>query len=463
TRAILNSGLVELAGSAVTVLVSVVMMAFIDPVLFGLAVVVVALVFVAVFLIGKRTRPSGLRLQTALGELSDSLSRGLGAIRTIRATRAGRREADATVAKAARALHEGLTVARLRAVIQTFTGVAVQVLLIAVVGVGALRVAAGAMTVGELSAFLMYLLLMAAPISLFGAIVSLLGEAFGALSRISELRALRPERDVERPGAGGAATRDDGVLFRFEDVWFTYAHESGGQALKGVSLDIRAGVTTAVVGPSGAGKTTLFSLLERFYEPTGGRLLYRGRDVAGLSRDDLRSRIAYVEQDAPALSGTVLDNLVLAAPSATEDECAAALVEVNLVPDVDSGRRYLRQPVGEVGSRLSGGERQRLAIARALIARSPVLLLDEVTSNLDGRNERLVQELVGSAGGERTVVVIAHRLSTVAAADDIVVLDAGRVVARGTHPELLERSPLYRELAQHQLLHDRADEVVAPR
>ncbi len=490
TRAIVTSGLVELASSGATILASLVLMGLIDPVLLGLSILVVTLIFVSVFLIGRRTRPSGLRMQSALGELAAALTRGLTAMRTIRATRATHREAGATVEAAAEALKAGLIAARLRAIIQTFTGLAVQVLLLVVVGAGALRVASGALTVGQLSAFVMYLVLVAAPISLFGGIMAQLGEAFGALARILELRAMAPETDIaahdiatrnltttgataanatapERgasrmPAPGplalpSARLAGERTLFRFEDVTFFYpsnCEQSGQPALANVNLAIRAGVTTAFVGPSGSGKSTLFSLLERFYEPTEGRILYRGQDVRSISRDKLRADMAYVEQDAPVLSGSVRDNLTLGAPHATEAECIAALIDVHLALDSAAGSRYLRLPVGEVGSRLSGGERQRLAIARALIARMPVLLLDEVTSNLDGRNERLIQELIRARRADRTILIIAHRLSTVVAAAHIVLLDAGRVVAQGTHNELLRDSPLYRELAEHQLLAD---------
>ncbi|MFI7447322.1 ABC transporter ATP-binding protein [Nonomuraea sp. NPDC049714] len=456
TRTILTSGLVELVGSGITVLVSVVMMALIDPVLLGLAVVAVAAVLVSISLIGRRTRPAGLRLQGAVGDLASSVSRVLGSMKTIRAARSVDREADASVAHAAKALDAGLSAAGLKAVIQTFTGISVQILLIAVVGAGALRVASGALSTGELSAFIMYLMLMAAPMMMFGSIISMLGEAFGALSRILDVESMPIERDVLRPELGAQSEVVDKAIFRLEDVSFRYPQPSADEpdraALHHVSIAIEEGKSTAIVGPSGAGKSTLFALLERFYEPSSGRILFRGRDVQGLSRDELRAQVAYVDQEAVVLSGSVRENLLLAAPAAGDEQCAEALVQVGLVADRFSASRYLDQEVGELGSRLSGGERQRLAIARAVLARSPILLLDEITSNLDSRNEALVQNVLLSADVARTVLVIAHRFSTVMAADTVIVLDEGRVVAQGPHAELLTRSDLYRELAERQFV-----------
>lgn len=459
TRAILSSGLVELASSLITILVSIVMMAFIDWTLLGITAAAISTVLVTIFVIGKRTRPAGLRLQTAIGSLAASLTRALGAIKTIRATSSTRREANASVGKAGDALSAGLVVARLRAIVATFTGVTVQVLLIAVIAVGALRVASGALTVGGLSAFIMYLLLMVSPISLFGSIISMLGEAFGALSRILEIQTLSPEVDIQKREESPGPSRDDGALFELESLSFYYTPRVGDVAptklaLNHVSLQIERCATTAIVGPSGAGKTTLFDLLERFYEPTEGAILFDGGDVLQLSRERLREQIAYVEQDAPALSGTVRENLLLSAPKATDEECLEALMQVNLVLDERAGAGYLNEDVGEVGSRLSGGERQRLAIARAMIAKTPILLLDEVTSNLDSNNERVIQDLIRDRELGRTIIVIAHRLSTVIAADTIIVLKDGGVAAQGTHGTLLESSSLYRELAQNQLLRE---------
>lgn len=297
--------------------------------------------------------------------------------------------------------------------------------------------------------------------------VSMLGEALGSLTRIREIEAIPVERDIERntPSAMALATHTEHV-FEFEDVYFSYSGDdpagtgpaAGTSVLNGLSLLITEGTTTAIVGLSGAGKSTVMALLERFYEPTQGRLLFRGQDVRGISRDHVRSQMGYVDQDAAALSGSIRDNLRLGSPARTDEECADLLVRVGLAENEPAALLMLDNEVGELGSKLSGGERQRLAIARAYLADSPIFLLDEVTSNLDSRNEMLIQDLILHSPRRRTVVVIAHRFSTVLNSDKIILLDEGQVSAAGTHSELLEQSPLYRDLAMHQLSHSTTQE-----
>jgi ATP-binding cassette subfamily B protein len=222
--------------------------------------------------------------------------------------------------------------------------------------------------------------------------------------------------------------------------------------LHGVSFSAARGQRTALVGPSGAGKSTILALIERFYDPSAGVVRLGGVDIRSMDRTQLRSKIGYVEQDAPVLAGSLRDNLTLGAPDASDDQCVAVLHAVNLTEVLERNGLGLDAPVGEDGIMLSGGERQRLAIARALLAAPPILLLDESTSSLDGRNEQLMREAIDAVAEDRTLIVIAHRLSTVVDSDQIVVLDHGRVVGMGTHSELVNSTPLYRDLAKHQLL-----------
>ncbi|HSP75595.1 MAG TPA: ABC transporter ATP-binding protein [Cryobacterium sp.] len=222
--------------------------------------------------------------------------------------------------------------------------------------------------------------------------------------------------------------------------------------LRGVSFDAPRGKRTALVGPSGAGKSTILALIERFYDPTGGVVRMGGLDIRTLDRTALRSQIGYVEQDAPVLAGSLRDNLTLSTPDATDEECIAVLHAVNLSEVLERDPAGLGAAVGESGVMLSGGERQRLAIARALLAAPPILLLDESTSSLDGVNEQKMRAAIDAVAVDRTLIVIAHRLSTVVDSDQIVVLDHGQVIGTGTHSELVASTPLYRELARHQLL-----------
>ncbi|MDN4612801.1 ABC transporter ATP-binding protein [Arthrobacter burdickii] len=228
--------------------------------------------------------------------------------------------------------------------------------------------------------------------------------------------------------------------------------ESGRLVLDGVSFSVPAGSRTALVGPSGAGKSTVLALLERFYEPTDGSITYDGTALPQIPRTELRSRIGLVEQEAPVLSGTLADNLRLAAPAATDDQLRRVLAAVGLDALGDRTDDGLDLNLGEDGVRLSGGQRQRLAWARVILADRPVLLMDEPTSAVDSRTEQLLQQTLGEASRDRTVVVVAHRLSTVADFDQIVVLDQGRVTAVGTHEQLLEESDLYRDMASRQRL-----------
>ena len=230
------------------------------------------------------------------------------------------------------------------------------------------------------------------------------------------------------------------------------ATQTDRDVLRGVSFEVPRGARVALAGPSGAGKSTILSLIERFYDPTGGSIRLDGHDIRTYPRADLRANFGYVEQDAPTLAGTLADNLRLASPDATDTDCARVLRAVNLGDVLERGPLGLETPVGEDGVMLSGGERQRLAIARALLTEAPILLLDESTSSLDGVNEQRMREAIDAVSADRTLVVIAHRLSTVVDSDLIVVLEGGEVVGSGTHTELIESTPLYRDLARHQLL-----------
>lgn len=226
----------------------------------------------------------------------------------------------------------------------------------------------------------------------------------------------------------------------------------GEPVLRGVSFTAARGRRTALVGPSGAGKSTILGLIERFYDPEAGAIRFGGVDIRTMPRTALRAQIGYVEQDAPVLAGSLRDNLLLSTPDASDEDCIRVLHAVNLTEVLDRNPQGLDAAVGEDGIMLSGGERQRLAIARALLAAPPILLLDESTSSLDGVNEQKMRLAIDAVAEDRTLIVIAHRLSTVVDSDAIVVLDHGRVIGTGTHSELVASVPLYRELAKHQLL-----------
>jgi ATP-binding cassette subfamily B protein len=286
-------------------------------------------------------------------------------------------------------------------------------------------------------------------ISAFGAYSSVMS-ALGALARIQEIMVI----DEEDQGQGDLVRQGDNAV-EFADIGFHYEageDEESKSILENVSFQIPRGTRVALVGPSGAGKSTIFSLIERFYEPTSGEILLDGQNVKEMSLDTLRSQIGYVEQDAPVLAGSIRENLLLGRAEATDEDLRQVLDMVNLTEVLNRDASGLDAEVGENGIMLSGGERQRLAIARALLAAPPILLLDESTSALDGPNEQRMREAIDAVAKNRTLIVIAHRLSTVVDSDQIIVLERGKVVGSGTHSELVKSTPLYAELAKHQLL-----------
>jgi ABC-type multidrug transport system fused ATPase/permease subunit len=447
-RAVVTSGLLELATGFVIVAGAATMMIILDPLMF--AVTVVALTgLVGGILIARRVRPVSELAQERIGEMTAAVERAISAARTIRAARAETAETEVVGDGAERAYQAGVRMARLQSMVGPAVMTAIQGGFLAVLGVGGARVAAGALSLGDLVAFVLFLFLLMMPIGQAMNAYTQLQTGLGALQRIEDILALPTETAADAP-----ATLVDPVPaappIRFDRVSFAYP--DGEPVLREVSFTVGHGTRTALVGPSGAGKSTVLALLERFYDATGGAVVVNGMDVRDQPRDRLRAQLGYVEQEAPVLAGTIRDNLLLATPGATEEQLLSVLAAVNLAELVDRSPYGLDAQVGEGGVLLSGGERQRLAIARTLLSSPPILLLDEPTSNLDSRNEHALRQAIDAAAIERTLLVVAHRLSTVVDADQIVVLDRGRVVAIGRHDELTATSPLYRELAAHQLL-----------
>ncbi|MFF2052878.1 ABC transporter ATP-binding protein [Leifsonia sp. NPDC058194] len=507
-RAVLTQGLVEAIGGALTFVGALIAMLIIDPVLLGLTVLVVAVSIAVVTLLSGRIRVASQKAQNKVGDLAAAVERAISSVRTIRAANATDREIAAVDENATGAYKMGIQVAKISALVVPVAGIAMQVSFLVVLGVGGFRVASGAITVANLVAFILFLFMMILPLGqAFGAIAAV-NSALGALGRIQEILDLPTEDQRDREiaplawtvGAANEGLAPEAPAIEFADVHFAYPEHDEttpgvtaptsapksvervaaeafggvdvvaeaevaagtgtdgtppaphGGVLHGVSFTVPRGKRTALVGPSGAGKSTILALIERFYDVEGGEVRFGGLDVRSLERTSLREQIGYVEQDAPVLAGSLRDNLTLSAPYATDQACIDVLHAVNLTEVLERNELGLAAPVGEDGIMLSGGERQRLAIARALLAAPPVLLLDESTSSLDGRNEQLMREAIDAVAEDRTLLVIAHRLSTVVDSDQIVVLDHGRVVGVGTHSELVASTPLYRDLAKHQLL-----------
>ncbi|MFO6504515.1 ABC transporter ATP-binding protein [Corynebacterium freneyi] len=476
-RTALTGGIVDALGGVLIIAGSAAAMIWYDPLLFAVALAVLTGAAITVAAASGKIQELSRRVSESTGAMSSGVERALSAIVAVRTAGATESEAASLKADADRAWRASLRSVRLEAFLWPMSGLAIQIAFLMVLGLGGARVAAGELSVADLMAFLMFLFMLMMPIGqLFGAITSV-AAALGALARIDQVMAESTEDAADSPVPGAAPDLSGAVpAVEFDDVVFSHddEREPAGRTpgpgepgtpdesaaprgphdhvLDGVTFAADAGRTTALVGPSGAGKSTILALIERLHDPRHGVVRVGGADVRDLDRAELRSHIAYVEQSVPILAGTIRSNLTLGLGDVADDRCRDALAAVNLLDRIDAHDDGLDATVGDRGIGLSGGERQRLAIARALLADRPILLLDEPTASLDSRNERALQEAIGTASRRRTVIIVAHRLATVADADQIVVVDAGRVRATGTHAELMESSALYRDLARDQLL-----------
>ena len=378
----------------------------------------------------------------------------------------------------------GISVAKISALVVPIAGIALQVSFLVVLGVGGFRVASGAITVANLVAFILFLFIMIMPLGqAFGAITSV-NQALGALGRIQEIIELPSEADGDAAGVALAlppVASDGGDQLRRRALRLPGRREEGrgGQAhrrgagrarardseracsevesvdavLHGVSFSAKRGQRTALVGPSGAGKSTILALIERFYDPTAGAVRLDGVDIRSLDRTELRAQIGYVEQDAPVLAGTIRQNLLLGSPDASDEDCIARAAR----REPHRGARARRPGAGCAGRRRRRDALRRRTPAPRDRARRcsrprPSCCSTSRPPRLDGLNEQLLREAIDAVAENRTLIVIAHRLSTVVDSDQIVVLDHGRVVGTGTHSELVKSTPLYKELAKHQLL-----------
>jgi len=475
-REALTSGPLQAITGVLTFGGALVIMALLDPLLLLVALGTTVLATVVMLGLSGRVRRASEEAQQAVGALSARLGGSLRALRTVKANRAEDREGQALVAHAREAAVAGTRLARLRALVQPITSFAVQGSFLVVLAVGGGRVVAGDLPVGDLVAFLLLLLYLVMPLVQVFQFVIGVQAGLAALDRIDHVVSAAPEPGAEptQPGAEPAQPGVDptaappaepaaapsaeptasaaaqGAAVALDDVWARYPG-APEPVLRGVGLTVAPGAHLALVGPSGAGKTTILAVLERFLVPERGTVTLDGVPLAQWPLDRLRRSIGYVEQDAPALGGTVEDNVRYARPEATADEVAAAVRDAQLAQTLARLPDGLATDVGEAGVRLSGGERQRLAIARALLARPRLLLLDEATSQVDAVNELALREAVAAVAATGTTVIsVSHRLSTVLAADQVAVLEDGRVMACDRHERLLDRSATYRRLAAAQ-------------
>lgn len=452
-RSAVSGAVVGLLGSGLTVVGSVVALVLIDPVTFALSTGVAVLAVAVSAAAARPVRRINVQVQQTTGVLAARLERALVGVRLIRAYGAQERtlrEIDALIEDVHR---HGVRLARVSAVVGPIASTLVSLALVVAIVVGGVRAAAGGLELAGLVTFLMFFNMLVGPLNQLSGAVLQLQHAFAGHERIAQITSIPVEGhdDPERPVAGVLGTGTTGPQVAFEDVTFGYDPASPSRALDGVTFTAPGGRLTALVGPSGAGKTTTFHLLERFVDPDRGRIRVDGTDIARLDRAALRAVTGYVDQGAAALSGTVRENLTLGARTATEEQLRDAVRTAQLEEVVDRLEHGLDTELGQAGGTVSGGERQRLSIARALVRSPRLLLLDEPTASLDGRTEAAVLEVLDSLRPATTTLVVAHRLATVRHADKIVVLDRGRVVDEGVHAELIGRCALYRDLVRTQL------------
>ena len=442
-RFFLGYGLVFILQSALTILLAAVAMLALDPALGALALVPVPFVVLVAWRYGTRSRPALQEVQQRIAELTAEVEENVSGVRVVKAFAAEPRQSDRFRASVGRVFDQAMISTRLRAFYNPFIGFLPNLGLAAVLLVGGRQVISGTLTLGDFTAFYVYMLMLIGPMRQLGMTLGQAQRATASGARLFEVLdrepglTQRPDARPLPPGGGRVALRD---------VSFTYANASS-PALDGVDLEVEPGTTVALVGATGSGKSTLIQLLARLYDVDRGTVSIEGIDVRDVELAALRRSIAVVGDDPFLFSATVAENIAYARPDAGFEAIQQAAERAQAAGFIDALPDGYATEIGERGLTLSGGQRQRLAIARALLADPRILILDDATSSVDASTEQEIKRALREVMRGRTTLVIAHRLSTIALADDIVVLERGRIAARGSHAELLESSALYAEIA----------------
>jgi subfamily B ATP-binding cassette protein MsbA len=443
----------DLARESISLLAFVGLLFYYDPRLALLCLTGAPLVVYPLARLGWRVRRSTRRSQEALEEVAHVSAEAFTGHRIVKAFGAERREAEQFERASAHFYRTSMKVTGALSALPPLMEFIGGVAFVTALWYGSQAIGAGRLTTGEFVAFITALYMMYGPAKKLSRVNADLQQAMAAGDRIFEMLDTHTEVQ-ERPGAPALAAFRERI--EFSDVYFAYGG-SAAAALRGITLSVEAGQTIAIVGRSGAGKTTLVNLIPRFYDVTAGRLLIDGVDVRDVTLASLRGQVSIVTQETVLFDDTVAANIAYGRPAASRAEVEAAARAAHAHDFIGGLERGYDTMIGERGQRLSGGQRQRLAIARAILRNSPILILDEATSALDTESEMLVQDALATLMLNRTSFIIAHRLSTVRRADAVVVLDAGRIVECGTHDDLLVRGGAYAKLYERQLRDETLD------